>query len=126
MSVSPEEVQVFAELAKLRLSRQEAERLRGDLNRILEHVDRLGDLEDGAPAPPGPDGGGPMEARPASPGRTARDEPPPGRTPPEKDGPQRAPDAPEALTHGPEQMAPAWQDGFFLAPSPGGMEPERP
>ena len=44
MSVSLEDVHHFAALAKLRLTAEEAEALRGDLNRILAHVDHLADL----------------------------------------------------------------------------------
>lgn len=124
MSVSLDEVHALARLAKLRLSREEAEALRSDLNRILEHVHRLGDLEDlpGSPGPPPP---GVL----ASPGTTGQGTPDSGAVPAAPDAPPTnvpSPEtlSPDALSLTPEHIAPAWREGFFLVPPPEGVEPE--
>lgn len=41
MSVSKEEVQYLAHLARLQLTEEETERLSGDMNRILEYMEQL-------------------------------------------------------------------------------------
>lgn len=45
MSVSKEEVHYVAHLARLKLSDEEAERLVGDMNRILDYVSTLQELD---------------------------------------------------------------------------------
>jgi hypothetical protein len=103
VSVSLEEVHRFARMARLRLDPGEAERLRGDLSRILQHVDGLADLADDAPTP------------------SAFVEPP---APAASEVPM--PEGPDPLAHGPEGMAPEWREGLIVVPSPEGVEPEGP
>ena len=110
MSVSLDEVHLFARLARLRLGPEEAERLRADLSRILEHVDGLGDLvEESSTA---------TQAAGVAPG-----EPETWRGAVAEESTRLGPDT---LARAPEQMAPAWRDGLFLVPPPEGVDPEGP
>jgi aspartyl-tRNA(Asn)/glutamyl-tRNA(Gln) amidotransferase subunit C len=43
--IEREQVQHVARLARLRLSEEELERMAGELSGILEHVDRIGELD---------------------------------------------------------------------------------
>ena len=45
MSITPEDIQRIAQLARLHFEKSEIERLTLDLNTILGHVDSLRDLE---------------------------------------------------------------------------------
>ncbi len=45
MSVTNEDVKYVANLARLQLSDDEAERLKGDMNRILEYMETLNELD---------------------------------------------------------------------------------
>ena len=45
MAVSREEVRYIARLARLRFSREEEERLTGQLSRILDYMDKLEELD---------------------------------------------------------------------------------
>lgn len=45
MSVTLEDVRYISELARLRLDPDEAEAIRGDLNRILEYMETLGQAD---------------------------------------------------------------------------------
>ena len=45
MSVSNEEIKKIAKLAKLNISEKETEEFTGDMNRILEYVDKLNRLD---------------------------------------------------------------------------------
>jgi len=45
MSVSIEDVDKIAQLAKLKFNKDEKEKLQHDLNRILEYIDQLNELE---------------------------------------------------------------------------------
>jgi aspartyl-tRNA(Asn)/glutamyl-tRNA(Gln) amidotransferase subunit C len=96
MTVKREEVLRIAKLAHLRLGADELERMTGDLNSILGHVDQLASLEDG---------GGP-DRRDAGEGSGMRSR--------EDTGGERALD--------PSGIAPSWKDGFFLVPPPPGLE----
>lgn len=99
MSIDREAVRRFADLARLRLGDAELDGLTDDVNRILEHVDELGRLED-VDEP----GGGPQEALEAS--------------------ELEPPDHPDALLRSPEELAPEWRDGFFVVPRLPGVDPE--
>jgi aspartyl-tRNA(Asn)/glutamyl-tRNA(Gln) amidotransferase subunit C len=99
VSVSPAEVRRVAELARLGLTPAEVERLTAELNRVLEHVDALGEVE--------------VEA-----GTARRDVPDdPDSTPATQPSPLRPDDpGPDPLAAPPGSMAPAWADGFFTVP----------
>lgn len=102
MAVTPEDVRHVATLARLRLSEAEAERMVGDLNGILRHVDELAELEEGTgTAGPPAAGGTELTGGPGA-GEAA---------------PLRA-DTPAAdpLAFGPAALAPAWVNGFFTVP----------
>lgn len=93
-AVTPEEVQRLAHLAHLTFSDEEAEALTGDLNRLLDYAQQLGEVDTAGvrPMPPG--------APSASGGRLRADEP-------EKPLSQT-----EAL-----ENAPDTEEGFFCVPS---------
>lgn len=88
------EVRRVAELAGLELGADEVDRLAEELGRVLEHFDRLRELELG-------DVGEPR-------GEAVR----------------LRLDVPSAdpLTAGPERAAPDWREGFFVVPRLPGME----
>jgi aspartyl-tRNA(Asn)/glutamyl-tRNA(Gln) amidotransferase subunit C len=90
MSVTPDEVRRIAELARLQPGEEDVERLTGELNAILGHMDALAEADTS-----GVEGGG--EPLPAA---------------------FRDPDAPpDPLTEGgPGAAAPEWREGFFLVP----------
>jgi aspartyl-tRNA(Asn)/glutamyl-tRNA(Gln) amidotransferase subunit C len=98
MSVTPDEVRRIGELARLRPGAEEVERLTGELNAILEHVDALEEADISG-----------VEAR--------ADGLPPAF---------RDPDAPPDPLEGgdPATIAPQWRDGFFLVPRLPGLEEE--
>ncbi|MEX2467908.1 MAG: Asp-tRNA(Asn)/Glu-tRNA(Gln) amidotransferase subunit GatC [Gemmatimonadota bacterium] len=98
MSVKREEVLRIAKLARLRLDEDELERMTGDLNSILEHVDALGSLE----------GDGEIAGTAFEEGPSTRDE--------------EASDGERGLD--PSVVAPAWRDGFYLVPPPPGVHAE--
>lgn len=91
------EVRRIAELAGLELSEVEARRLAGELDAMLERLEELRALE--------PDV---AEVRDASADSELRLRP---------DAP-----APEPLARGPEDFAPAWQEGFFVLPRVSAMD----
>ncbi len=97
MNVTPAEARRIAALAHLKLDAAELERLTGELNRILEHVVALGDLE----LSDVPDVGALAGALSTLRGAGA--------------------EVPDALVRGPDAMAPDWRDGFFLVPSLPGL-----
>ena len=99
MSVDREEVDRIADLARLRLDEGEAERLTEEMNRILEHADRLREI----PGRPGEDAD---DARPPSVMTGTRAE---------------EADVPDPLTSGIEAFAPRTAEGFFLVPPPRGV-----
>ncbi len=88
--VSLDEVERIARLSLLRSDRDEMERLLKDLNTILEHVDSLTKIE----VPSDEVGGSSVD------GPCVRDE--------EVE--------PDPLERPAEQIAPEWQDGFFIVP----------
>lgn len=45
MAVTKEEVEHIAKLAKLKFSEEEKEKLQGELNRVLDYIDRLNELD---------------------------------------------------------------------------------
>ncbi len=97
MSVDRNEVLRIAGLAKLRLDDEELERMTGDLNSILGHVDALAELEDE---------GVPGEQERAKGRRPTRPEEATGAVPERLD---------------PSLVAPSFQDGFFVVPPPPGL-----
>ena len=102
VSVDRREVERIAELARLRLDPSEVERLTREMNRILEHAERLtreaserngrgaprGDAAEGLP-PRGSEGGGELE--------------------------------PDPLERPPDAFAPEMREGFFVVPPPPGV-----
>ena len=100
MSVSREEVERIARLARLRLDDEEVDRLTRDMSRILEHAERLRDV----------DGGAGSDARPSDADADAAS----GTRPPEADRPDPL--------HAPLQdFAPDVRDGLFAVPPPPGV-----
>lgn len=96
MSVDRADVARIAELARLSLDDDEAERLTGELNRILDHVEALRALGEVEP---------PVAAQPREATSTRARE----------DG------APDALMRRPDEFAPRWSEGFFVVPPPPGV-----
>ncbi len=45
MAVTNEDVKYVADLARLQLSEEEVEQLKGDMNRILDYMETLGELD---------------------------------------------------------------------------------
>lgn len=93
--IDEDDVRRIARLAGLELDGDEVADLAGDLVRILEHFDELGEAE--PEEAPGPDG---------------------------DDGAPLRPDVPSSdpMAAGPERAAPDWRDGFFVVPRLPGME----
>lgn len=115
MSVEREEVLRIARLAKLRLEEHELERMTGDLNSILAHVDALealagsGDGAAGSAAPGGgDDGAAPVGSE--RPWSAALPSSRPGERTASADVPVD-----------PAGFAPDFRDGFFRVPSPPGV-----
>ena len=100
MSVDRDEVLRIAGLAKLRLDGDELERMTGDLNSILRHVDTLGELEDE---------GVPAEKEREEGRRSTRSQEETGASPERLD---------------PSAVAPSFRDGFFVVPPPPGLHVE--
>ncbi|NNF14956.1 MAG: hypothetical protein HKN72_17150 [Gemmatimonadetes bacterium] len=98
MSVDRDEVNRIAGLAKLSLDDGEADRLAEEMNRILEHAERLRALSDS------PD---PVDVQT-------------GAEPHRKSGAAASP-TPDALTHPLADFAPEMDDGFFTVPPPPGV-----
>ena len=97
MSVGPTEARRIATLAHLELDDRELDRMRGELNRILEHVVALEGLELTDLSDIG------MSTEGVSPVRS-----------PEAD-------EPDELARGPGETAPDWRDGFFVVPALPGL-----
>lgn len=98
MSVDREEVERIGRLAKLRLTDDEAERLTDEMNRILEHAERLRGLEEADVAGP-TDPGGPRPSGTRS----------------------AAAESPDPLHRSPSAFAPDVRQGFFVVPPPPGV-----
>lgn len=98
--IGPGEVRRVAELARLELTREEAERIAAEMGRLLGHFD---DLDAAAPGQEEGEGGRPPGSGPGSALR---------------------PDEPDAdpLERRPRAWAPEWRDGHFLLPRLEGME----
>lgn len=90
MSVTPDDVRRIADLARLQPGEEDVERLTGELNAILGHMDALEEADTS-----GVEGGG--GALPAA---------------------FRDPEAPADVLAGggPGAVAPDWREGFFLVP----------
>jgi aspartyl-tRNA(Asn)/glutamyl-tRNA(Gln) amidotransferase subunit C len=98
MSVTNDEVQHIARLAELDVSEETLPELAAHMSRILDYVAQINSVaasEGVKPFVPGPDA---VRFRP--------DEV-----------------KPWVLAFGPERLAPAWRDGFFLVPKLGQFEP---
>ncbi|KPJ83253.1 MAG: hypothetical protein AMS19_05045 [Gemmatimonas sp. SG8_23] len=117
MSVDRAEVGRIAALARLRLETDEAERLTHEMNRILEHVDRLQEATETTGAPEAGAGG-------AAPG--APDTGEGGGAAPLRG--VRAPEAehPDRLASAVSDFAPRVEEGFLVVPPPHGVTPEGP
>ncbi len=97
MSVTHDEVRNIARLAELDLSAEALPELAAQMSRILDYVAQINSVAAGdgvKPFVPGPDA---VRFRP--------DEV-----------------KPWPMAFGPEQLAPAWRDGFFLVPKLGQFE----
>ena len=105
MSVDRDEVDRIARLARLQLESEEADRLTEEMNRILEHAERLR----GA----GAEGGGHAPAV-DTPGSAGRD----------IEGVRSETGEPDALSDPPGEFAPEWAEGFFVVPPPPGVTAE--
>lgn len=119
MSVDRDEVRRVAELAKLSLDHDEADRLTGEMNRILEYAERFRPLGSGPDKSGSDDGGARVEGgTPVQGGALGED----GRST-DTAGLDRlsGPDAPDALARGPETFAPEMEGGFFTVPPPPGV-----
>lgn len=125
MSVTREEVERIAGLARLELGEEEAESLRNDLNGILEHMETLGQA--------GTTSGSGTGAPGSKPGEDAGSDGPGGRTDGEIEAPHRSGAAPlredgvaspDPLSRSPEELAPEWDDGFFSVPRLPGLDEE--
>lgn len=109
--IDPDQARHVARLARLRLTDDEVERLSEELGRVLARFRELEEAEvDGEEDGTGDEPGA----------RT------PGGMPdgePEAGGSGLRPDRPDAdpLARGPGQLAPEWDDGFFLVPRLGAL-----
>ncbi len=111
MSVTEDEVRRIAALARIRLDSEELERLRGELNGILDHVESLLEVDvSEVEAQEHPDPASDRE--PSSPSGPGRSE---GMLPP------------DPLTPGaPGDQAPEWSEGFFLVTRLPGLDEDGP
>ena len=103
MSVDRAEVDRLARLARLALEDDEADRLTDEMNRILEHVERLrsADAQGAASADPSVHPSG-LEVG-SDDARTQLGDP-------------------DALAGSPSMFAPDWAQGFFVVPLPPGVK----
>lgn len=101
MSVTREEVERIAALARLEMGEDEAESLRKDLSGILEHVETLGQA------------GRVDRSIPTAAHRS-------GAAPFREDGEV----APDRLMRGLDELAPRWEEGFFTVPRLPGLDEE--
>ncbi|MDP2496387.1 MAG: hypothetical protein Q8W44_00205 [Candidatus Palauibacterales bacterium] len=100
--IDREQVRHVARLARLELSGEEVDRLADELGRVLSRFRELEEAE--------VDGAGPGTGEEPA-GESADVEA-------EGDGSGLRPDEPDAdpLARGPGELAPEWEDGFFLVP----------
>jgi Asp-tRNA(Asn)/Glu-tRNA(Gln) amidotransferase C subunit len=113
VSVERAEVDRIAALARLRLGSSEGEALTADMNRILQHVDRLqGAVALGSEAPAD------ASAEDAATSSGGLDETPTGRLLGVREG---AADSPDPLTSAIADFAPDLREGFFVVPPPHGV-----
>jgi aspartyl-tRNA(Asn)/glutamyl-tRNA(Gln) amidotransferase subunit C len=98
VSVSRDQAERIAHLARLRFDEEELDRLTAELNHILDYVESLRGLE------AGPGGSGHLATA--------------GAPTVESCAPTRGPGAerPDELRRDLEAMAPEWRDGFFVVP----------
>jgi aspartyl-tRNA(Asn)/glutamyl-tRNA(Gln) amidotransferase subunit C len=107
MTVDRREVERIAALSRIPLEPAEADRLAGEMNRILEHADRLREAAgEGGRGPEGPAGGGVREGA----GESGLRDPAAG--------------APDPLARPIDTFAPRTEDGFFVVPPPQGVTAE--
>ena len=109
MSVDREEVERIAGLARLELEDDEAARLTSEMNRILDHAERLRGVSAEASGASGIAGASGIEG--AEEGRASG---------------VREEDVtdPDALHAEPASFAPDWREGFFVVPPPPGVTAE--
>lgn len=119
MSVDRTEVDRIARLARLRLGDEEAERLTEEMNRILEHAERLRDSgSSGGDHGTDPARGGPHDEVDGADRAGER------RSPTDLGGVRAEAGYPDPLERGPHDIAPAWRDHFFVVPPPPGVTAE--
>jgi Asp-tRNA(Asn)/Glu-tRNA(Gln) amidotransferase C subunit len=113
VSVERAEVDRIAALARLRLESSEGEALTADMNRILQHVDRLqGAVAQGAEEETD------ASAEEADTFSGSLNETPAGRLLGVRDG---GADSPDPLTSAISDFAPDLREGFFVVPPPHGV-----
>ena len=110
MSVTRADVDRIADLARLRLDDGEADRLTGEMNRILEHADRLRAV--------GPTGGDGLTTESSSADTTASSNQDVRGA--RRDGAR----GPDRLVHPPADFAPRFEEEFFVVPPPHGVQAE--
>ncbi|NIP60310.1 MAG: Asp-tRNA(Asn)/Glu-tRNA(Gln) amidotransferase subunit GatB [Gemmatimonadetes bacterium] len=98
MGVTRDEVEHVAGLARLRLDDDEAAALTEDLDEILGHMEALASVTDDSPGDGSPVHNAPAPLRPDGEG------------------------SPDALLRPPEELAPDWDEGFFVVPRLPGLE----
>lgn len=109
--IDAEQVRHVARLARLELSDGEVDRLSEELGRVLARFRELEEAEEGGEED-GDEGGTGEEPAAGAPGAG-----------PEARGSELRPDRPDAdsLARGAGQLAPEWEDGFFLVPRLGAL-----
>ena len=124
MSVDRTEVDRIARLARLELEDDEADRLTDEMNRILEHAERLRTAGvDGAGATGAAGGAATDDAA----GKASRSEDERaageagGAAPAGMSGARAETGEPDALDRDPSAFAPEWEEGFFVVPPPPGV-----
>lgn len=126
MSVTSEEVERIAALARLELGQDEAESLRKDLNGILEHMETLGQ----AGSSDRSSAGGAEDRREGREGAEegAADTTASGVQAAHRSGPapfrEDGEAVPDGLARGPDELAPRWEGGFFAVPRLPGLDEE--
>lgn len=119
MSVTRADVDRIAELARLRFDDDEADRLTGEMNRILEHADRLRAADSGGEDAAGAAGstGGVVPSDGAPGERASSDHDVRGARADGADGRDQ-------LVRPPADFSPRFEEGFFVVPPPHGVQAE--
>jgi aspartyl-tRNA(Asn)/glutamyl-tRNA(Gln) amidotransferase subunit C len=99
MTIARQDVERIAQLARLALSEAEIDRMASDLGSILEHMDELVEVDTTGVPPLGGIGDAPAPMRADEPGA-------------------------DPLHLAPEELAPAWEERFFLVPRLAALDSE--